>query len=86
MDQKVEARLRNLRHAPRCGARTRAGAPCQRPAMRGRKRCRLHGGLSPGAPRGPQNGNFKDGSWTTAAREEHRWLRSLVRAFANKDA
>ena len=48
------------------------------------KRCRLHGGLSPGAPRGPKNGNFKNGEWTAEAIEERRWLRSLVRAFAQK--
>jgi hypothetical protein len=33
--------------APRCGARTRAGACCRQPAMRN-GRCRLHGGLSTG--------------------------------------
>lgn len=36
--------------ARRCGAssRTRAGMPCRAPAVRGKKRCRLHGGLSTG--------------------------------------
>jgi hypothetical protein len=81
MDQDVERRLRNLRRAPRCGARTRAGTPCQRPAMRGYRRCRLHGGLSPGAPRGHKNGNFRNGNWTADAIEERRWLRSLVQTF-----
>ena len=58
--------------------RTRAGTACQRPALRGRHRCRLHGGLSPGAPRGMENGNFRNGNWTAEAIEERRWLRSLV--------
>jgi hypothetical protein len=62
----------DLKKQRRCGARTRAGAPCQRPPIRGRKRCRLHGGLSPGAPRGLKNGNFK--------------LRSLVQSFAKSGA
>lgn len=31
-----------------CGARTRRGAPCQAPLVRGRARCRRHGGLSTG--------------------------------------
>lgn len=66
----------------RCGARTPTGTPCQRPAIRGRKRCRLHGGLSPGAPRGQENGNFKTGNWTIEAIEERNWLRSLLRSFA----
>ena len=83
MDQDVETRLRNLRRAPRCGARTRAGTACQRPALRGRRRCRLHGGLSPGAPRGHKNGNFKSGEWTNDAIEERKWLRFLVQSFAN---
>ena len=66
----------------RCGAKTRAGTACQSPPVVDRKRCRLHGGLSPGAPRGTRNGNYRRGDWTTEAIEERRWLRSLVRAFA----
>ena len=39
--------------APRCGAKTRRGTPCNAPAMRSTKmgnytRCRLHGGASTG--------------------------------------
>jgi len=41
------------KNAPRCGAKTRAGTPCQQPAMRGKRRCRLHGGKSTG-PRTPE--------------------------------
>ena len=82
MDQDIERRLKNLRQAPRCGALTRAGGACKRPAIRGHGRCRLHGGLSPGAPRGSKNGNFRHGNWTAEAIEELRWLRSLVKAFA----
>jgi hypothetical protein len=65
-----------------CGAKTRAGTACQSPPVPGRRRCRLHGGLSPGAPRGSRNGNYRRGDWTTEAIEERRWLRSLVQAFA----
>ena len=32
----------------RCGAKTRKGMPCQRPALRGKTRCALHGGQSTG--------------------------------------
>jgi hypothetical protein len=84
MDQDVEIRLANLRDSPRCGAMTRSGTPCQRPALRGRNRCRLHGALSPGAPR--ENGNFRNGNWRADAIEERRWLRSLVQSFANNGA
>ena len=37
----------------RCGAKTRAGGACQNPAIGGRSRCTLHGGLSTG-PRTPE--------------------------------
>ena len=36
-------------------------------------------------PSGAKNGNFKNGFWTADAMEERRWLRSLVRSFANNE-
>lgn len=36
-----------------CGARTRAGSPCKLAPVKGKKRCRLHGGLSTG-PKTPE--------------------------------
>jgi hypothetical protein len=50
--------------------------------MRGRTRCRIHGGLSPGAPRGEQNGNFKDGFWTCEAVQERRWVKKMLQQYA----
>ena len=79
---RVMAQLENIRTAPRCGARTRAGGACQCPAIRGRKRCRLHGGRSPGAPQGRDNGNYRDGTFTAEAVEERQWLKSVVRTYA----
>jgi len=32
----------------RCGAKTRRGTHCLKPALKGRKRCQLHGGRSTG--------------------------------------
>lgn len=81
MNQRTRERLANIRAAPRCGAKTRAGTPCQCPAIRGRSRCRLHGGLSPGAPSGTGNGNYRDGYWTQEAVEVRRWARKLARQF-----
>lgn len=52
--------------APRCGARTRRGTPCQGPAVHGKRRCRMHGGLSPGPPKGSQNA-LKHGRRSAAA-------------------
>jgi len=40
-----------LTHSPMCGAHSRqTGEPCRQPAMRAKKRCRLHGGKSSGRP------------------------------------
>jgi hypothetical protein len=48
-----------MHRSPRCGARTRNGSRCQSPAMPN-SRCRMHGGMSPGAPKGNKNA-FKHG-------------------------
>ena len=59
----------------RCGAKTRAGTPCKNPAVRGRRRCRMHGGRSTGAktPEGRARLSalhWKHGRSTTAAKAE----------------
>jgi hypothetical protein len=82
MNQDLTSRLSNMRSAPRCGAKTRAGGQCQCPAIRGRTRCRIHGGLSPGAPRGEGNGNFKDGFWTREAMQERQWAKEMIQLHA----
>jgi hypothetical protein len=65
--------------SPRCGAKTRSGSPCNAPAVRGKKRCRMHGGApGSGAPRGNQNG-LKHGRFTRQALVERRQLRDLLR-------
>jgi hypothetical protein len=71
--------LRLARSAHRCGARTRRGTCCQCPAIAGRARCRLHGGLSPGAPRGPRNGRYVSGYYSQQATEDRRKLRILIK-------
>ena len=55
----------------RCGAKTRRGTPCQRPANKQNGRCRLHGGASSG-PRTEQGrakiaaANLRHGEFTQA--------------------
>jgi hypothetical protein len=44
-----------LHLSPRCLARTRSGKPRQSPAMKGKKRCRMHGGKLRGGPPGNQH-------------------------------
>jgi hypothetical protein len=75
-----QRRLSQVSHVSLCGAKTRAGARCRRPPVRGRKRCRLHGGLSPGAPRGNRNGNYRRGDWTIEVRQERKWVQELLRS------
>jgi hypothetical protein len=73
----------NLASAPRCGARTRGGAPCKNAAM-ANGRCRMHGGLSTGARTAAgrercRMANFRHGRFTMEAKEKRRQLRQLVR-------
>ena len=70
--------LEAARAADRCGARTRRGTVCQSPAMPN-GRCRIHGGKSPGAPRGERNGRWRGGFHTVEAQAERSRLRALIR-------
>ena len=64
--------------ARRCGAKTRAGTPCRSPAVKGKQRCRMHGGSSPGAPKGNRNA-VKHGRYTTTRKIEHFKARQTLR-------
>lgn len=73
-----------LTNAPLCGARTRAGSCCRLPKLRGRDRCKLHGGRSTGVS-GERNGAFKHGHHTNEAvalRQAAQRLLSEVRDAA----
>ena len=64
--------------ARRCGARTRRGAPCRSPAVRGKRRCRMHGGAAgSGAPIGNKNA-LRHGHYTAEAIAERRALAALI--------
>ena len=52
-----------------CGAKKRSGEPCQKHALKGAKRCRLHGGASKGAPKGSANA-LKHGFYSDALQPE----------------
>ena len=67
----------------RCGAKTRTGRPCRSPAMPN-GRCRMHGGLSPGAPRGERNGNYRHGLFTREALAKRRDLLEFVKLMRNR--
>ena len=54
-----------------------AGAECQSPAMKN-GRCRMHGGTSPGAPKGNKNA-LKHGRYTAEAIARRREIAELIR-------
>ena len=73
-----QARGRNpFAGLPPCGAKTRAGTPCKRPA--GPKgRCYYHGGApGSGAPKGNKNA-WKHGAYSAAARAERIMAGQLI--------
>lgn len=64
--------------SPRCGAKTRAGGSCRAPAMRGKRRCRKHGGApGSGAPTGNQNAR-RHGLFTKGAIAERERIGALL--------
>jgi hypothetical protein len=64
--------------AARCGAKTRKGTPCEAPAIRGKARCRMHGGRSPGRPQ--IHGRYAKAN-VEKRREWRRLLRDLNRTI-----
>jgi hypothetical protein len=63
----------------RCGAKTRSGRLCRSPAVRGKKRCRMHGGAAgSGAPLGNKNA-LRTGLHTQEAIGNRKALSELLR-------
>jgi hypothetical protein len=72
-------RLLAMNLALRCGARTRSGELCQSPAVTGKRRCRMHGGVpGSGAPSGNKNA-LRHGHYTAEAIARRRELAELIR-------
>jgi uncharacterized protein YjcR len=59
--------------SPRCGAKIRSGGSCRSPAVRGKRRCRMHGG----APRANQNAR-QHGLFTPVAIAERKQIQALL--------
>jgi hypothetical protein len=78
-EEQAHAKQMAMHRSRRCGARTRSGKPCQSPAMPN-GRCRMHGGPSPGAPKGNRNA-YKHGRYTAEVIERRRELAALLRAM-----
>jgi hypothetical protein len=73
--------------SPRCGARTRSGGTCHSPAVRGNRRCRMHGGAGgSGARLGNQNA-WKHGTFGREAKRQRAAIRAaqvLLRKILNE--
>jgi hypothetical protein len=78
-NQMINRMLLDMHRAKRCEARTRKGTPCQSPAM-ANGRCRMHGGPSPGAPKGNKNA-WKHGSYSAEAIARRRSISELIAAM-----
>ena len=87
----------DLSTAPRCGAKTRRGTPCQAPAM-ANGRCRMHGGLSTG-PKTPEGlersrkARWKHGRYSAKAKRlRHRsrarlkWTKEFLAVLGSYDS
>lgn len=67
-------------NAPRCGAKTKRnnGLPCRSPAVRGKRRCRIHGGTKGS---GGQLGNinaFKHGHTSSAIKQLKKSIKKAI--------
>jgi len=67
-----------------CGAKNRRGVPCGRSPMKN-GRCNLHGGKSPGPPKGNSNA-LKHGYYTREAIEQRAQMKIMLRATKRLEA
>ena len=68
-------------NAPRCGARTKNnhGKPCRCPAIKGKARCRVHGGANGSGAKTGNTNSLKHGESTAEVKEFRRELRQAIR-------
>ena len=71
-----------LKEDNKCLARTRQGKStfCQARKVIGKKRCRMHGGTSDGAPKGNKNA-FKHGRYSREVIEKRKSVMKFKREF-----
>ncbi len=75
----------NPNKAPRCNAKAKStGMQCQAPAMRGKSKCRLHGGKSTGARTAKglekcRKANWKHGHYSMESKQASSLFRELLR-------
>ncbi len=80
--QREDKVIYHFMQSPRCGAKTRKNNICQSPAMRNKKRCRMHGGKCSGAPIGNQYA-IKNGFSTAKVKEIKKAIKVLLKETQN---
>ena len=77
--------VRRLQDAPHCAARSkRTGEPCQGPAVRGSRVCRMHG-AGGGGPTGRANGAWRHGGRTQEVTQTRALVAMLHRLTRETD-
>lgn len=67
-------------NSPRCGANTRQHTPCKSPAVKGKERCRMHGGAKgSGASIGNKNA-IKHGFTSRRVTELKKAVKSILKS------
>lgn len=75
----------NPNNASRCNAKAKStGQQCRAPAMRGKLKCRLHGGKSTGAKtveglKRCRRANWKHGNYSAESKQMYRLLKVFLR-------
>jgi hypothetical protein len=62
----------------------RLGTECRSPAVQEKRRCRMHGGTNPGAPKGNRNA-WKHGARSAKAMAAGRYLRLVARVLREEE-
>lgn len=71
-----------------CNAKTRAGSPCKNHPLKGKTRCKLHGGMSTGAKtkEGRERiswANYKTGQYTKEAKATRKIFFDFLKTYKN---
>ena len=70
----------------RCLAKTRQGGNCQKPALKGRNRCQLHGGRSTGPSTEEGRARISASHYKHGGRTKERIAADRERAKANRES
>lgn len=76
----TETKRYAFENAQRCGAKTKRynGRPCQSPAVRGKNRCRIHGGGKGSGGQIHNKNALKHGLTTTHVKTLRKCIRTLL--------